>query len=315
MRRCLALVSLLFACTVSVDGADLELSGGSSRGAPKRGVNESLPDLGVGADLWEPRLDVEPFDQYLCSAIDILFVVDNSGSMSDEQDKLVAEVPGFVDRLTELGLGVESGLHVGVVTTDDYRQNAPSSCQFLGALVNKVQLQTCGPYASGARYMTEEDDLDEAFSCAAQVGALGDGSERPIDAMLAALDEWPNRPGGCNEGFSRSELAVDEHGGNERAALVVIMLTDEDDIFSIGQPAEWVEHLAWLRGGTLDDTAVIAITGDGECGETPTRVREFLDLLPYSYEGSMCGEDFAEVFVDAVPFVQEGCGLSYTPEG
>ncbi len=315
MRRFLGLICLLLACDVDVDGAGFALSAGETRERPEPAGLEFLPDAGLAADQWEPRLDVPVLlDQYVCSALDVLFVVDNSGSMSDEQDLLIDQVPGFVQHLSQLGLGVEEGLHVGVITTDGYTQNDPDSCQTLGSLVTRVHGQPCGPYAEGFRYMTGEDDFDAAFGCAASVGALGSGSERPVDALLEALDDWTNRPGGCNEGFSRAEPLIEEHE-TSRAGLVVVILTDEDDTHSIGEPAEWVEHLRWLRGGTLSDTAVITITGDESCGEEPFKIQEFLELLPYSYEGTLCDGDFSEIFADAVPFVKEGCGHGWLPEG
>ena len=49
--------------------------------------------------------------------LDILFVIDNSGTMSDEQNSLAANFPLFIDKLS----GVEGGLpnvHIGVISTD-----------------------------------------------------------------------------------------------------------------------------------------------------------------------------------------------------
>ena len=267
------------------------------------------------AEIHDPRLDIRAFEVLPCDAIDVLFVIDNSGSMSDNQEKLIAEVPGFVDRLTQIGLGVEGGMHVGIVTTDDYRQNA-DGCQSLGALVTKVQGQTCGPYEAGDRFMTEADDLYEAFTCAADVGTMGSGGERPMDAALEALEGWHNRPGGCNEGFSRAGLVQHEGPSEDRAALVLVIVTDEDDKETLGEAFEWVEYLQWLRGGTLEDTAVLGLFGDSECAaEEPYKLQEFLSEMPYSFEGSICDDDFETFFADAVSFVAEGCGTSYVPEG
>src|ERR1700682_1028098 len=53
---------------------------------------------------------------------DILFVIDNSDSMSDSQDALSRELPTFIDELYR-GSGVAQDFQIGVVTTSIY-QNA-----------------------------------------------------------------------------------------------------------------------------------------------------------------------------------------------
>src|SRR5690606_38862098 len=124
----------------------------------------------------------------------LLFVIDNSGSMADEQLNLIASFPGFIDGI-ERTLGPQTSYHVGVVTTDLNLFNE-EPCQQIGALTTRTggdmsSDAACGPYADGARFMATHDDLSEAFACAAQVGIDGDGLERPMDALEAALHGHP----------------------------------------------------------------------------------------------------------------------------
>src|SRR5689334_16668842 len=53
---------------------------------------------------------------------DILFVIDNSGSMAEEQEGIARELPAFVSELKK-GAGVEQDFQIGVITTSVY-QNA-----------------------------------------------------------------------------------------------------------------------------------------------------------------------------------------------
>src|SRR3712207_5355185 len=53
---------------------------------------------------------------------DILFVIDNSGSMAEEQQGIATELPAFIEELRK-GAGVVQDFQVGVVTTSVY-QNA-----------------------------------------------------------------------------------------------------------------------------------------------------------------------------------------------
>jgi hypothetical protein len=54
-----------------------------------------------------------------CTAVDLLFVVDNSASMGSHQEALAAAFPGFVDAMFT-NLPPDTDLHVGVVTTDGF---------------------------------------------------------------------------------------------------------------------------------------------------------------------------------------------------
>src|SRR5690606_17290039 len=111
------------------------------------------------------------------------------------------------------------GYHIGIITSDLYIFD--QGCSQEGAMVIATggadsSASVCGPYAEGHRYMTQMDDLDQAFACAGQVGTGGAGNERPIQTMQAALSPAMNGAGGCNEGFLRDD-----------ALLVIVIISDE----------------------------------------------------------------------------------------
>jgi hypothetical protein len=319
MKQPVLSIFAVLACTHEVPSLDGDLSAGTggTDGASSR-PPVAHPDFGFEAVLEPERLDLPQQD--LCGAFDILFVIDNSGSMGEDQERLVANVPSFIEHLVELGIGAHGGIHVGVVSTDSYGRNE-AKCRLLGALVTQTAVDyesvshVCGPYADGARYMTKNDDLEETFSCAAMVGTYGSGSERPIDAMLEALDYWHGRPGGCNEGYHR---LGDTNGDftQKRSSLLVVFITDEDDIDSIRSPWEWMEHVERIRDGTLEDAAFIGLFPDSPCtSEYPTNLLEFMNHVPYSLVGSICDDNYGQFFAEAIPFVAAGCGISVEPVG
>ena len=56
-----------------------------------------------------------------CNKMDILFVIDNSDSMSEEQDNLIASFPAFIERIEAYDvIGTDEPLdyHVGVISTE-----------------------------------------------------------------------------------------------------------------------------------------------------------------------------------------------------
>ena len=271
----------------------------------------------TGAPLFDVPALPDPVEPGRCDAVDVLFVVDNSGSMADEQANLIASVPGFIDGITAR-LGVHTDYHVGVVSTDEATFNA-DGCQELGALVTRTEgdlssAADCGPYIDGTTYMTPRDDLEAAFACAAQLGIDGNGIERPMDALMAAL-ETPAELEGCNAGFLRDD-----------ALLVVVLITDEeDDGESVGGPVSWYEQVLAAKGGDEERVVVLSLVGHpkpNDCiptqwtgmqgAEIATRILQFTSIFPYGYVGDICSPDYQPFFSQAIEHIDTVCAL---PEG
>jgi hypothetical protein len=196
---------------------------------PEVGFYQPLPDAGV---------DLSPLPRAPgCRAVDFLFVVDNSLSMTDEQDNLVQSFPGFMD-VVQSTLTAQD-YHIMAVDSDDrgiFEGGviggpfvSPSSCNgVFGAGRNQSATgQDCG--IEGATYMTgTQPNLTDSFACAARVGTFGDVLEQPMTALLSAVSSELNAADGCNAGFLREE-----------AILVVTIITDSDDTRSFGNPSAW----------------------------------------------------------------------------
>lgn len=158
--------------------------------------------------------------------LDLLFVIDNSNSMREEQASLVANFSRFVNVLQELDSGLPD-IHIGVVTTNvGAGQFGISGCEGEGdngILVNTPSGACNAPsdrYISdiassdGTRIRNYDGTLAETFSCIAEVGVTGCGFEQPLEAMVRALDGSNPQ----NAGFLRPE-----------ALLAVVIISDEDD--------------------------------------------------------------------------------------
>ncbi|MCA9677976.1 MAG: VWA domain-containing protein [Kofleriaceae bacterium] len=160
-------------------------------------------------------------------ALDVLFVIDDSASMQDQQDALIAsaqqalfdQLATQTDGLPDLRVGVISttvSLDVdGLTCTDD----APD-----GQLRHTPRVEGCAaprdPWiediddGAGGRIRNYDGTLGDAFGCIAALGTSGCGFEHPLEAMRRALDG--SQPG--NAGFLRDD-----------ALLLVVILSDEDD--------------------------------------------------------------------------------------
>jgi hypothetical protein len=157
--------------------------------------------------------------------IDILFVVDNSPSMSDKQRNLVRNFPIFMQELKQIEGGLPN-VHIGVVSTDLGAGPTPlwNGCGRVGGDRGMLQVKAgCGLDAA-ARFIVSlengqtnnfQGDIAQVFSCIAALGDLGCGYEHPLQAARRALYDSVTPE---NNGFLRPD-----------AYLGIIILSDEDD--------------------------------------------------------------------------------------
>src|SRR5262249_38194626 len=159
---------------------------------------------------------------------DILFVVDDSNSMSEEQEGVARELPTFV-QILQTGAGVQQNLRVGLVNTSVYSAFFDGSQTFLTQYPEGGWLRQFpaadGGVGDGARWLTDPDP-EIVARLALGIRALGiNGSfqETPFEAARIALT-------GTN--FNRTL----PDGGNPNAGflrvgarLLVVAVSDEDD--------------------------------------------------------------------------------------
>jgi hypothetical protein len=256
-----------------------------------------------------------------CQKVDFLFVVDNSGSMGDDQVNLANNFPDFISGIQATLMDVQS-YQVGVITSDAYPYNEPG-CQILGALVTETggtdsSNMQCGPYASGKRYMTEADDLPTKFACAAKVGSGGSGFEQVMNAMEVAVIHSPT-VAACNDGFIRDD-----------ALLVIVIITDEhdgpgdpDDIFgmgcgpnccSCGDSNSWFNTIVNAKGGIETNIVVVSlIHPDSMIAQCPTtdgfpsgHIEAFTNLFTNGFVGCIT-DPYGPIFMEATTIIDSAC--------
>lgn len=262
-----------------------------------------------------------------CDAVDFLFVVDNSATMALQQENLISNFPAFIGGIQSTLRDVDS-YHVGIITTDAYAPNT-DACADIGGLVVQTggrdsSQSTCGPYVAGGNFITEDDDLEAAFSCAARVGTEGDPNERPMTAVREALSIAMSVPGACNEGFLR-----------EDALLVVVVISDEadgpgdpegdppfTDGTSTGTPQVWRDTVIAAKGGIEENAAALVLANyhGGECEPFDemfdgANLVEFAELFgDNGFVGGICQRDYAPLFAQAVEVVSSACA-GFVPPG
>lgn len=291
--------------------------------------------------------DTPPAGPMRCEKMDIVFVVDNSASMYDEQQNLLTSFPGFFSSIQgvlgdddvrimvfDTDVGEYAGCYESIYNSFDCGlwcpANCPSGCNcecnaeecapFPNAMPCDAQLGAgrtmsaagvdCG--LGGLPYFTPDDaDPLGAFQCLAQVGITGEPSERPMQALRVGLNEQL-APGACNEGFLRDD-----------ALLIVTLISDEDDVLaSLGDPPQWFDDVVATKHGNANSVVMIGLLSDsdvpgGTCGPfEPTdnsgaspapRLREFVESFPFGFLGSVCAADFTPIFNDAISAIDTAC--------
>jgi hypothetical protein len=155
---------------------------------------------------------------YACDTIDILFVIDNSNTMKQEQENLLLNFPKFIQRIEAITPKVQS-YRIGVISTDigagPYQGPLMGSCipnGDAGKLKHAPTGAACAPsypkWIEGPGPTVSQD-----VSCIANLGVGGCGYEQQMEAALRALKDQP-----YNAGFMR-----------KNAPIAIIFITDEDD--------------------------------------------------------------------------------------
>lgn len=340
----LAMGAVFASCGGSVDGEASNGAGGTGASqqdggtsgtggeAGTGGVGGSGGAAGSGGSILDPDSGT-PDDG--CTKVDFLFVVDNSVSMRDQQEALIASFPGFMESIRTT-LSKVNDFHILVADTDETTRCTPENCQtgqmsadtlcieaangyacntdfepcdnILGAGVvhpagDGASNQVC-EIAGGNRYITQDEpDLDATFACVAQVGLAGHPSERPMDAMVAALSDDLNGPGGCNEGFLRDD-----------AILVITFITDDPNYEDEGGPQDWYDAVVAAKNGDPASVVVLGMTPAwDDCGpenkpDKGAHWVEFLDMWgDNALHASVCDLDFAPFFDEAVSIIDTTC--------
>lgn len=265
-----------------------------------------------------------------CTMLDVLFVIDDSGSMSEEQMNLVLYADDFIDELDAYGGGTLDW-RIGVTTTgrdltvtqELFPGFPPTVTMDMGPNGALLQPGECGlvrPYIR-RRDSARVDKLE----CLANVGTAGSSYEMPLLMMERAVSD--RVADGTNSGFFRAG-----------AMLGVIVITDENDCSfpeddvttnlmgtgvtdlcdpahpetTITDPMDAVDALDSAKGRA--SWATYTIAGPTACSSSfgdasrAVRLQAFDALVPANTDfGNICTGDLRAPLLDAIDHFQDVC--------
>ncbi len=220
---------LAASCTTRFD-VEGDVHAGDTPDIPHDSPADIVPD---GVDVpGDPPPDVEPDGPGITRPVDMLFVVDNSMSMIEEQARMTDAFPALIAGILDPAAPARpvTDLHVGVVSTDmgtgsydletcpepvdgddGVLQNEPTS--------TVTECDSSYPPFLGYEFETPDagaiEWISTGFMCIASLGTDGCGFEQQLKASARALIDHRDGP---NAGFLRPDSIV-----------VVVFLSDEDD--------------------------------------------------------------------------------------
>lgn len=227
----------------------------------------------------------DTFVQEPTNEVDILWVVDNSPSMAEEQAEVARRFEQFVSNVASSN----ADFHIGVVTTDmessDHR----------------------GKLQGDPLYLTPEDDYIPLFQQNVQVGTSGARYEKGIDAAYQALSE--PLVSGYNAGFRRpgATLSIiyvsDENDCTDRGALAGqtsnTACTDNPDLLvDVRELIDDYKTLA-TRDERLVVSAIVGPSVDVGCNGSVPGLRYLAMAEAFGgLKSSICEADFSRIMID-----------------
>jgi hypothetical protein len=252
------------------------------------------------------RIETDTFNQAPSNQVDILWVIDNSRSMAEEQASVAASAQDFVSNLESSGMD----FHLGVITTDVDSINPDA-----GVLLGSPPVLD----ATAANYVS-------TFQQRVQVSTGGSDQEKGLQAAVTALT--PPLIDSRNFGFLR-----------EDALLSIIILSDENDCSDFGalgaeatgeecytesQKLTPVPDLVDLLRSTKEDPSRISVSGiigpptTNACVDTVPGHRYGIAIASFAgYEGDICQGDYGDIMLKLgliAAGVLDTFALSYVPD-
>lgn len=186
-----------------------------------------LNGCGQGASSYSTLPVSQSFSQSVTQVnnkVDVLWVVDNSSSMTPFQQNLVANFNQFISNFQSKGYDFQ----IAVTSTDAYL----AAANYLNNS-NLSRFKDGAPTSHSGVYVINSStpNLVNTFVNNASLGQTGDGDERAFQSIKETLNN------SLNAGFLRSD-----------AFLAVIILSDEDDFSDPTRP-----EASWSVSGGIPD--------------------------------------------------------------
>jgi hypothetical protein len=267
----------------------------------------------------QPTDQVDVFTQKGAAKVDILWMIDNSGSMAAEQEKVADRFNQFFNQL----IISQVDYHIGVVTSDpeeggvlrQFNGPAVENCTACRFITKDVPCDNPAVDVSGLATESEKEAA-LAAECPAQlvfrrmikVGIDGSSFEEGFTQAATALGA---RTIDQNTGFPTGEIPTENDGfARTDASLYVVFVSDEEEgAKQDGSPVRYYQRLfeGLKAAGNENNVAVAAITGY-PTEDAPAPIGEVCDILSTTFDNNPGNDDpRAAPLKEALREFRNGC--------
>ncbi|MCB9025730.1 MAG: VWA domain-containing protein, partial [Bdellovibrionaceae bacterium] len=173
---------------------------------------------------WEMLDKLKPVNQNFSidknsTDVDILFVIDNSNSMAEEQKNMAQRIDNFISKIADINW------NIAVTSTDPDTTGFDPSCSIGSTNCNRINIEhgdgglvkfSNGSYVLSSN--TQSSSTQTLLGNAIQLGIRGSHLEQGIRATYRVLEKSLDKKFPYHQSFIRSQ-----------AALAVVLITDEDE--------------------------------------------------------------------------------------
>lgn len=235
-----------------------------------------------------PDERVDTYDQIGASSIDVLWVIDNSGSMAPRQENLAKNIASFIDVFSKTSIDYR----LAITTTDIFKEK--------GAFVGNpliISPKTPSPsqaFAANAHVGTNGSPYEAGLEAANMALAKQTAANAPKLTQLSMCESTCRNEPTC---IANCKTTVPIDFLRPDAYLYFVFVSDEDDESSQDVRYYW-RSFDDAKGvgndGTVTTAAIIGDVPMNGCGAGPgTRYKALSDLTGGEV-GSVCDTSFAD---------------------
>jgi len=232
-----------------------------------------------------PDVRVDTYAQQAASKIDVLWVIDNSGSMAPRQENLARNFQAFINEFTKNAID----FRIAVTTTDIFKE--------AGAFVGNPKVLT-----------PQTPNLINAFAANVKVGITGSPYEVGMEAARMSIEKQKTAnttavdtcKRNCSSGVPTCQVDCETKTAfaflRPDAYLYLVFVTDEDDKSS-QDVRFFYRYFETAKGvgndGTVTTAAIMGDVPTNTCGATPGAKYKALSDLTGGEVGSICDDNFS----------------------
>ncbi|QDK46197.1 hypothetical protein DOM22_14000 [Bdellovibrio sp. ZAP7] len=279
MKKTNAIISILSLAALSACAPqDMSFSQSTSASSTSDATDSIIPSRGLSQN----------FDIKENANIDILFVVDNSPSMLEEQANMSSKINGFMNLVSGLSWQVAlTTTDPRVNTVDSSGANQPWGDGQFRPMLNRSFLK---------KGDTTDTAAQAALADAIKLGANGSGDERPINNIYRSMERSENAA------FFRKD-----------SNLVVIIISDEDECSNgncpsssadtkKSQPSNLISMVQAKFGSekVMMVDSIVKAPSDSSCSTASyAPITSSLANMTGGVLGSVCASDYTSILSNA----------------